>query len=426
MTLGDVAPDVDRLLDQADGLLSGLLGETIAVFRRWLHLPDPSPALVVFAAVVANLRAGDPVWLLLVGPPGCGKTELLGPLPSLPNVHPAATFTEAALLSGTPRREAKDAKGGLLREIGDFGILVGKDFGSVLSMHREARASVLAALREIYDGSWTRHVGTDGGKTLHWSGKVGLIAGCTPAIDSHHAVMGSMGERFVIYRLPPTDAAEQARRALTHAGREVEMRSDLARAVQEQFASLDLDATVNFDGAETDRLITLATLAVRCRSAVERDGYSREIELIPEPEAPGRLALVLGRLLEALLVLSVPRRHSWSIIAKVALDSMPAIRRAVLQHLVDDPLPTTAVAVGEALGYPTTTARRTLEDLAAHGLVDRTSGGNGRADAWRLSDWARDHWNRSVPGVSGALFTPPPHERRLFGNGPPPTGKGAE
>ena len=30
-----------------------------------------------------------------------------------------------------------------------------QDFGSVLSMHREARAAVLAALREVYDGSWT-------------------------------------------------------------------------------------------------------------------------------------------------------------------------------------------------------------------------------------------------------------------------------
>ena len=102
-----------------------------------------------------------------------------------------------------------------------------KDFGSVLSMNRDARAAVLAALREVYDGSWTRHVGTGGGRTLTWSGKVGLVAGATPTIDRHHAVMGAMGERFVLFRLPEVDASEQARRALAHAGREKEMRQEI-------------------------------------------------------------------------------------------------------------------------------------------------------------------------------------------------------
>ena len=115
----------------------------------------------------------------------------------------AATLTEPALLSGTPKKDtSRSAKGGLLREIGEFGILLAKDFTSILSMHRESRAAVLAALREVYDGSWTRHLGTDGGKTLTWSGKVAVLAGVTPTIDSHHAVMASMGERFVLYRLP--------------------------------------------------------------------------------------------------------------------------------------------------------------------------------------------------------------------------------
>ena len=54
-------------------------------------------------------------------------------------------------------------------------------------MHTETRAEVLAALREIYDGAWTRHVGTDGGRTLAWKGKVGLLFAATGVIDSHYA-----------------------------------------------------------------------------------------------------------------------------------------------------------------------------------------------------------------------------------------------
>ena len=110
------------------------LDEARAVFRGWLHLPDTGALDVVLGTVAANRLDGDPVWLLLVGPPGGGKSELLNAVSGLDDAHPAATLTEAALLSGTPKREkAADAKGGLLREIGDRGIIVCKDFGSVLS-----------------------------------------------------------------------------------------------------------------------------------------------------------------------------------------------------------------------------------------------------------------------------------------------------
>ena len=74
-------------------------------------------------------------------------------------------------------------------------------------MNYEARMALLAALREIYDGSWTRHVGVDGGKTL----KCAIIAGCTPRIDKEHAVMASMGERFVLFRFPEVESRETGR-----------------------------------------------------------------------------------------------------------------------------------------------------------------------------------------------------------------------
>jgi hypothetical protein len=103
------------------------LDRTIATFRKWLYLPDPAPLLVTLGAVAANVRDGDPVWLLLVGPPGGGKSELLQSLIGLPDIHPTATLTEAALLSGTPKREHDaNAKGGLLRAIGNFGIILCK------------------------------------------------------------------------------------------------------------------------------------------------------------------------------------------------------------------------------------------------------------------------------------------------------------
>jgi hypothetical protein len=386
------------------------LSDALSVYERWLYLPDPDAAVAVLGALAANRLDGDPVWFLLVGPPGGGKTELLQSAGGLEGVHQVGTLTEAALLSGTPKREANaTSTGGLLRTIGDHGIILCKDFGSVLSMHRDARASVLAALREIYDGSWTRLVGTNGGQTLHWEGCVGFLAGCTQTIDRHHAVMGSMGERFALYRLRTSNADEHARRSLAHAGRETTMRSDLRWAVVDLFNSVDFypppaDLTTDEQGT----LVSLAVLAVRCRSAVERDGRDRDIELIPDPEAPTRLVVQLARLLAGLRRIGAEDDQAWRIVRKVALDSIPDLRRNVLEQVAAGEQATTAIA--EACDYPTTTVRRACEDLAAHHIITRKSGGSGKSDTWLASPWLVDRWNATawlsqmtVPETSGGI-----------------------
>src|SRR5206468_4162980 len=124
------------------------------------------------------------------------------------------------------------------------------------------------------------------GQTLHWSGKVGLLAGATPTIDRHHGVMGTMGERFVLLGLTPGDDAEQARRSLAQAGHEAAMRRELQEAVAGLFAKGLPRKPRERTPEDGERLVKLASLVVRCRSAVERDGYSREVELVPDAEAP--------------------------------------------------------------------------------------------------------------------------------------------
>jgi hypothetical protein len=341
---------------------------------------------------------------MLIGPPGSGRTELLQSLSALSDVHLVATLTEAALLSGTSAKDrAKGATGGLLPAIGSFGFIICKDFGSILSEHRDARAAVLAALREIYDGSWTRHLGIDGGRKLSWSGKVAVIAACTPILDSHHGVMSAMGERFVFYRLPPIADFDHAKRALAHSGKEAQMRDELTQAVAGLFASVD-PSTVDcaLTEADNERIIEMARLATRCRSAVERDNYTRQIVLIPEPEAPGRLALALRGLLVGMIILGIPWDKAWPLLLKVALDCMPPLRRAVFDLLESTGCAQQTSDVATKLGYPLATIRRTLEDLSAHGIVEVHAPHN--ADQWRLSDWARERLQQAqglVPGMSG-------------------------
>lgn len=376
--------------------MSTPVDQVVAVFQKWLYLPKPEALLAVLGTVAANQMQGDPVWLLVVGPPGGGKSEILQAILGVSNTYPAATMTERALLSGTAKKEREEgAKGGLLREIGSYGILVCKDFGSILSMNRDERARTLAALREVYDGSWTRHVGVDGGRMLHWEGKVGVIAGSTPAIDSHHAVMGAMGERFVLLRLPIADDNAQARKALEHIGRETEMRAELRDAVTTLFRKAHIGEAQLTEG-ERVRLIALARLVARCRSSVERDSYNREIELVPGSEAPTRLIIVLANILKGLNAIGVDRPRAWDIVAQVALDSMPRLRHDVLLALYDDQDQLATSNLAETVRHPTTTTRRTLEDLTAHYVVERHSQGPGKSSLWSMSEWARKALSQAI------------------------------
>jgi hypothetical protein len=371
----------------------------VEVFQHWLYLPDPGIVYAVLGAIAANRLDGDPVWLLAVGPPGMGKTETLQTAAALPDVHPTGVLTEAALLSGTPRRErAKDAAGGLLRTVGDFGIILCKDFGSVLSMQRDSRAQVLAALREIFDGSWTRHVGVEGGRTLQWRGKVGFIGGCTPTIDRHHAVMAAMGERFLLYRLPEVASDEQAARALEHEGSEAQMRDELSAATAGVFAAESHEPRP-LTADERERLIALVSFVVRARSPVERDGYRREVELVPEPEAPTRLAKVLARMLAGLDSIGVERELAWRVVVKAGLDCVPKLRLQTVALLSTTAEMTTPKLAAE-LDYPTSTTKRALEDLTAHRIARRNSRGEGSADTWRLTEQALEWYVASNSEMS--------------------------
>jgi hypothetical protein len=395
-TLRDQGPDAVRARhDRAHGGRTNGKGNAeqaiaamLKVFEQWLLLSDTTPILAVLGTVAANFLDGDPVWLGLVGPPSSAKTEILNSTSRLPHVVQAAILTPAGLLSGTPKKQReKGAKGGLLQQIGDFGMVALKDFGSILSMRPDVKAEVLAAMREVYDGAWTRHLGTDGGRTLSWKGKVGLIFGATGVIDSHYSVIGAMGDRFLLCRLAPI-AEGQFGQALKHVGSaNAQMRGALAEAVEQLFAERKPNPRA-ISESEIKRLDKVISLVVRLRAPVERDRYSREIEAIYGAEGTARIGLMLERLLAGLDVLGVERERALAVIEAVAMDSVPPLRRRAYEYLEryaeQKPLsPAVETAeVAKNLGLPTNTVRRALEDLAAYGLVERTSQGQGKSDLW--------------------------------------------
>jgi hypothetical protein len=166
------------------------------------------------------------------------------------------------------------------------------------------------------------------------------------------------------------------------------MRSELSRAAANLFAGIDITNPMPLSEDEKKRLIALATFAARCRSSVERDGHKRDVELIPDSEAPGRLVGALSRLLAGVAAIGASRPDGWRVVEKVATDCMPSLRLKVIRMLGGSAESVSTSTVSGRVCYPTVTTRRALEDLTAHGVVRCDSRGSGVAAKWRLSDWA--------------------------------------
>jgi DNA-binding MarR family transcriptional regulator len=372
------------------------LAEVEETFRRRLHLPTLQPLHVTLGTIAANRLPGEPVWTVLVGPSGCGKSEDIRACNDLPDIAIVTTLSEPGLLSGTNRREwAEDATGGVLCQIGALGILSFKDLTSTLSLDKDAMHKMLAALREIYDGYWSRDVGAEGGRKLFWQGKAGLIGGVTPAIDRAHAVIAEMGERLLLHRFPEIGVKDEIlaiRKAIRNHKELEAMRVELRDAVSGLFIGRELSARP-ITKKEQRLLIRAAMLVVRGRAAVHRDS-KRELVDVGAPEIPTRLAQQLERLLAGMDAIGVPRDEAWKATVHTALSSMPADRLRVLRFLYEHgESSTTNVRV--ALARPTNSVHRTLDDLTALGLVRLVApGGQGKVDIWALAESAARAFQR--------------------------------
>src|SRR5262249_14213990 len=244
----------------------------------------------------------------------------------------------------------------------------------------------LAPLGEIDDGHWARDLGTSGGKKLAWDGKLGMLFACTGVIDSHHTVLGAMGDRSLFSRLAPVEGKKQFFRALDHVGAGTkQMRKELTEVVGQLFAGRHTNPR-QISKDERERIGTALALVVRLGGTLERDYRSRDIEAIYGAEGTGRLGLALERLLAGLDTIGVERETAMEVVLSVAMDSAPPLRRSAY-NCVGKYRNVETADVAIQLGLPTTPVRRILEDLAAYGLVMRRGQGQGKADLWDKADW---------------------------------------
>ncbi len=376
--------------------------------KLFLHLDDNNVIDVVFAVYAANRLNADPLWLFVVGPPSTAKTEIISSLDGHPGIFLLSSLTPKTFISGKTSTSQTGTNFSLLpRLIGKTIIM--KDFTTVLTQHRDHKSEIFSQLREIYDGRYCKAFGT--GETIDWKGKIGLLAGVTPAIDAQMAVNQLLGERFLYYRMLTQNHTEAARMAIQRTSGSEAFRTHFKQTVCKFLSELDsIDPAILVDEGEfREPLINLATLCVHARSAVLRY-RDQTLQSMPEPEGPARLVKQLSLLSKALAIVrgqTVVDLTIYEVVKKVSQDSLPRLRLIVLKSLWQmccenqlagdvNPLWFRTKDIADRSGVPISTTKLQLEDLRLLNLIVRNvESGSKNAQIWKPSQQMTEWANKS-------------------------------
>jgi len=364
-----------------------------AEVEKMLLMEDKDILRILAAIAIAqNLRL-DPIWLLLTAGSGGGKTELVSMLMDLPRVFTIDSLTVNTFASSM-KIQGKEAS--LLNRIGTSGLIIFKEFTTILEMNEIARKEIMSQLRAIFDGKYDKLAGN--GENTNWVGKISVIACATTTIYHHMSKFSTMGERFIIYEIKAPDRKEVGNkvfaRKLSSEDPNV-LRTHLKGAFTSYIRNVRAQMVRNafrlppISHELQKEIITLADFCTRARSGIERDQYTRNIVFIPTIEAPTRMIEQFYSLLVAFVALDkaeydmarpnidpaeyngVLTERDRDVIIKIGLNSIPRKRRDALCALAQYTYGVTAAGLATSLHYETDVMKEILAELDALKLCHR-------------------------------------------------------
>lgn len=352
------------------------------VFKKWMLIPDTGIIKFICALYVANRLPGKALWAFIIGPSGGGKTEFLNPLTELSDVVPISLLTPNTFLSGMPGRGDASLLPKLTGKVALF-----KDWTSVLSMQKDAKAEIMSQFREIWDGSMKKIFGT--GKVAEWKGKITVVAACTQAVDLNQQQYTHLGERFLNYRPLMPDRKKAAMRALENDVKQELMQKEMGYAMYSFVLGIDfkkfLLSVPQLPIEYREQIVNLANFCTMARSGIIRDfGMKKEVIFVPASEMPTRITGQLAKLGSALMIINQGTfiEADMNIVYKCALDSIPQTNKMVITEMARSDNQTTA-QIALSLGYPTEPIKMYLENLALLKVCRRIKDG-GKADKWTM------------------------------------------
>lgn len=362
-------------------------------FAKYICLSDTDVIDVFLATIITNKMPGDSICLHLVGPSSSAKTEMIRTILEYPPTHHVTQISPRTLLSGFTDKAKPGENMSLLKKLekGDKNLLVFKDFTTIISMSREDRSVFLSQLREMADGYLSADFGND--QRVEFKQHVGVITGCTNAIDEFGTVDGQLGERFLKYRLTADLADEIAELAMEVNNEKEILRTETAKMVIEYLNYFSILKDIpKWDDEWAARFRKLCVLCAHMRSPIIKDWKGIQVSTVSH-EGPGRLVSQMDKLAKALAFVRqspIVDLGVYRICKKILRDTMPPFRLNILHEFYEKG-PQTVAELSDNLRVHWKTVAQYCGDLVSVSLIKfvnpegrRMPGYATRNDKWEI------------------------------------------
>jgi len=361
-------------------------------FKELLLMTDPHAIRIVAASVIANQVNSTPVWLQLVSASSGGKSEIITAFAGLihaetskPLVWPISDMTPNTFASGL---NSKGGEASLLKQMPkEGGILLFKDYTTILNKPKDAKQAIAAQFREVFDGQYSKKTGNN--VKMDWAGRIGCLSACTEAIyiDTDSDIMG---QRFLYFNMVQPDAVLATKKAQANAidpdyprrramldimiqewmHELIDWKDEHAEKLDHEFFALD--PVLN------DRITDICHFCSIARSGISKD-FKDRIVFVPSVEAPMRMSKQLIAMYKAMRVMDRfdgikqdgISEEDQKALFRCAMSSIPKQRWLAITTIGQYAEGMNATGLGMELGYPSSTALDWLNEITALGIATK-------------------------------------------------------
>jgi len=376
------------------------------------YIPNTKTALQIMLAVATSGMRSNRVmlWMLLVGNPSSGKTDILKFIQNNEKVMALDSLTQNSFISG--ERPTKNQKVFDLLSQLDKMCLTIKDWTVIFSLNEDMTKKLLGDLVGIYDKSYSKHSSRRG--MISYQAEFSHIGCITPAtLNRHQTYLNMIGPRFLSYQVPEltTEQEDSSFKAVFNSSDDDRLLKEkvAGQAVNEYFTYLNSKELIigPLTNDQQEFLKTASKFMARARGIViiqtcsftndenQLCTYYEPLDIqVEQPWRGLQQLIILSKYLAFVAGKSVITDSEMRIIIDVVLSSMPADRaRAIQVMLHSDNQQITAKQLSDGSDRSVKTARRQLEELAMLKIVKKTEGTGQMANLYAITDEFKDWFN---------------------------------
>jgi hypothetical protein len=354
------------------------------VFDTYRLYADRGVVRMVALSVIANQlldKGKKPLWVVFIAPPSGGKSDIIATISEIKKdgkhlCEKISDLTSASLASGMKTLEGENSLLERLNKNG--GMMVFKDFTTILSKRKEDLAMIMAYLREIYDEEFEKTFGN--GKKIEFKGKVGIIAACTTIIYHVLGELSVMGDRLMFYQIEQADKRDVQKKIFENEDAGIDGSKEMTSAMTDYIHGVMDHITANreailgykIDKALRAELADVSIFACAARTGVVWNYKKDTISFVPDGEAPHRMLKQFIAMATGLMVMNdaegagaVLTENDKKLIYKVAFDSVPSMRRQIIRIVAKYAMGATDQGIADQVGMQYEAVKIWIEELAA-------------------------------------------------------------